>query len=517
MTVAQRVQPDASNAPAQRPVRLAVLRALFDRLHAENIRYCHWKSNEHLLASFTGATDVDVLFDRKAIIPLTRILGAAGFKRFVVKPGRGYPGVEDYVGFDGDTGALTHLHVHYQLTLGEKFLKGHRLPWEERYLTSRVWDPEFDVYVADPHLELVVLLVRMVMKWRIRDSAKEAFGIPYLSGGVLRELAWLTARVDAQRLVEVARELVGPSAAGLLPGLIDGSQPSARQLRAFGRRITPALDDYRLYETTDGARQMVTRELGVVWWKLSNWFRGAPTKSTRTLPQGGITVAFLGADGAGKSTVTATIADWLSREIAVVTTYGGSGKGSASFSRRLMQRAGALRRRLIESARPSVRQASHAPAGSSSSPPSLARLVWILALSLERRRRARAARRAKGLGMIVISDRFPQRQFPDGNDGPRLVRWQERGSWVVRVAARHEDETFRLVDLSPPDLVMKLHVTPDTASARKPETPDEQVRRGIEVIRGLRFPHPTRVVDVDAEQPLTHVILQAKRAVWETI
>jgi hypothetical protein len=144
-------------------------------------------------------------------------------------------------------------------------------------------------------------------------------------------------------------------------------------------------------------------------------------------------------------------------------------------------------------------------------------LVWILSLSRERRRRARAARRAKGLGMIVLSDRFPQHQFPDGNDGPRLTHWRERGSWVARAAARHEDETFHLVDLSPPDLVVKLHVTPETASARKPETPAEQVRRGIEVIRGLQFPHSTRVVDVDAEQPLAQVILQAKRAVWETI
>jgi hypothetical protein len=517
MTVAQRVYPDQSSAAARPPVRLAVLRALFDRLHAENVPYCHWKSNEHLLASFTGATDVDVLFDRNAIIPLTRILGASGFKRFVVKPGRGYPGVEDYVGFDGDTGILTHLHVHYQLTLGEKFLKGHRLPWEERYLTSRVWDPEFDVYVADPHLELVVLLVRMVMKWRVRDSAKEALGIPYLSGGVLRELAWLKARVDAQRLLEVARDLVGPSAAALLPGLIEGAQPSVGLLRAFGNRISPSLDEYRLFETTEGARQMLARELGIVWWKARNWLLGAPTKSTRTLPQGGLMVAFLGADGAGKSTVTATLADWLSREIAVVTTYGGSGKGSASFSRRVMQRAGALRRRLTGSARPPARPASDAPAGSSSSPPSLARLVWILALSRERRRRARTARRAKGLGMIVISDRFPQSQFPGGNDGPRLTQWRERGPWVARIAARREDETFRLVDLSPPDLVMKLHVSPETAAARKPETPADQVRQGIEVIRGLTFPPTTRVVDLDGEQPLAHVLLQAKRALWESI
>lgn len=517
MTVVQRSQPNESSTPTPRPVRLGVLRALFDRLHAEDVRYCHWKSNEHLLASFTGATDVDVLFDRRAIIPLTGILGEIGFKRFVVKPGRGYPGIEDYVGYDVATGALTHLHVHYQLTLGEKFLKGHRLPWEERYLATRVRDPEFDIYVADPHLELVVLLIRAVMKLRARDGLKEAMGSPYISGGMLREVAWLKARVSEQRLVALGRDLVGEAAAQLLPGLVAGSRPSVSQLRAFGRRITPSLDEYRLFGTGAAVRQMLTRELGIVWWKARNWLLGAPTKSTRTMPQGGLTVAFLGADGAGKSTVTATIADWLSREIAVVTTYGGSGKGSASFSRRIMQRAGALRRRLIGSARPPARPTSHAPAESSSSPPSLARLVWILALSRERRRRARAARRAKGLGMMVISDRFPQSQFPGGNDGPRLAPWLERGPWWVRATARRERATFRQVDLSPPDLVVKLNVRPEIALQRKPETPVDQVRHGIDVIRGLRFSPTTRVVDLDAEQPLEHVVLQAKRAVWESI
>lgn len=497
--------------------RLAILRNLFDRLHAADIRYCHWKSNEHLLASFTGATDVDVLFDRRAIIPLTRILGEIGFKRFVVKPGRGYPGIEDYVGYDAATGALTHLHVHYQLTLGEKFLKGHRLPWEERYLDTRVRDPEFDIYIADPHLELVVLLIRAVMKLRTRDLFKESLGTPYITGGMQREMNWLKARVTEQRLVTLGRELVGEAAARLLPDLVAGARPSVRRLRAFGRRITPALDEYRLFGTAAAARQMVTRELGIVWWKVRNWLIGAPTKSTRTMPQGGLTVAFLGADGAGKSTISTLIAEWLSREVAVVQTYGGSGKGSASPVRLLMQRAGAVRRGIRGPASTRVSRPSHNPGSATGAPPSAARVIWLLALLRERRGRARAARRAKGLGMIVISDRFPQSQFPGGNDGPRLAPWLEHGPWLVRAAARRERGTFRLVDLSPPDLVVKLNVTPEIALQRKPETPGEQVRQGIEVIRGLRFPPTTRVVDLDGEQPLDQVLLEAKRAVWETI
>ncbi|HKC48590.1 MAG TPA: hypothetical protein VKB63_13385 [Gemmatimonadales bacterium] len=497
--------------------RLAVLRTLFDRLHAENIRYCHWKSNEHLLASFTGTTDVDVLFDRRAILPLTRMLGEIGFKRFVVKPGRGYPGIEDYVGYDAATGALTHLHVHYQLTLGEKFLKGHRLPWEERYLATRVRDPEFDIYTADPHLELVVLLLRAVMKLRTRDFVKEMLGTPFISGGLQREIGWLKRRVTEQQLVAVGRELVGDAAALSLSRLVESARPSVHDLRAFGRRINPALDEYRLFGTTAAARQMLTREVGIAWWKIRNWLLGAPTKSTRTMPHGGLTVAILGPDGAGKSTVSTLLTAWLSREVAVVQTYGGSGKGSASPVRLLMQRAGALRRAVLGPPSSNVRRSSDKSERPNSAPPSPARLIWLLALFRERRARARAARRAKGLGMIVISDRFPQSQFPGGNDGPRLAPWLEHGSWWVRAAARQERGTFRLVDLSPPDLVVRLNVLPETALQRKPETPAEQVRQGIEVIRGLRFPPTTRVVDLDGEQPLDHVVRQAKQAVWESI
>jgi thymidylate kinase len=497
---------------------LGVLRGLFERFHTDGIRYCHWKSNQHLHASMVGKTDVDILVDRRAIVPLTRILGETNFKRFVVKPGRGYPGIEDYVGFDAASGTLTHLHVHYQLTLGEKFLKGHRLPWEELFLSSRKLDAEHGIYVAEPNLELVVLIVRAVMKLRLRDTILEALGRRYIGGGMLRELRWLADRSDRGRLLEVGTRLVGERAARLLPDMLIGTGPSVGQLRAFNRRAEPSLREYRLYGATAAVRQMTTRELGIIWWKLKNWYLGAPTKSTRTLPQGGLTVAFLGADGAGKSTLTAEIAEWLSREVAVVITYGGSGKGSASLPRRFLQGLAALRRRAAGARKGTAGMAP--PDGDMrrlEMKPSLARLVWVLSLARERRRRAQQARRAKGQGMIVLSDRLPQSQFPGWNDGPRLTRWLEAGSWLRRAAARREQAVFRLAELSPPDLVVKLHVTPEVASRRKPETPPEQVRTGIDMVKRLQFPATTRVLELDAEQPIDQVLLQAKRAVWESI
>ncbi len=506
------------NAEDQAPRQLEPLRRLFDRLNQAGIRYCHWKSNEHLDPSFTGATDVDALFDRAAVGPLTSLLVELGFKRFVVKPGRGYPGIEDYIGFDETTGTLTHVHVHYQLTLGEKFLKGHRLPWEQLYLDTRVFDERHGLWVTDPRLELIVLVVRQAMKLRLRDGVAGALGQPFFRGGMLREFRWLAERVEPDAVRALATSLVGERAAALFPAMLAAGRPSTAQLRRLCRLADPAFREYRLYDAPGAALRGWARELGHVLFRLGRVFQGAPPRSTRTLPHGGVTIAVLGADGAGKSTLVDELTRWLQREVSVVTTYGGSGVGSASLPRRLMQRLGAVRRRLLgRGTARSARSGDAGPGPVSAQRLTAARGVWVLSLARERVRRALDARRARSFGAVVLSDRIAQSQFPGMNDGPRLMTWRDSPSAWRRWAAERERQAFRLSELVPPDLVIKLHVPAEVALQRKPETPREQVVRGAQLIRDLRWPATTRVVDLDATQPLEQVIVQAKRAVWSAL
>ena len=492
-------------------MRLAVLEELFRRLDAEQIRYAHWKSNEHLGATMTGATDVDVLIDRRGAQRLAHILTATPhFKRFIVKAGRGYPGIEDYVGFDAPTGMLTHLHLHYQLTLGEKFLKGHRLPWEEVVLATRVRDPEFGVWVTEPHLELLILIARHVMKLRWRDSLLAAGGQHYFRGGMLRELRWLIARVRPDRLVAVATPLVGAPAAALLAQMVgdpQGRGPTIGQLRAFRRVADPRLSSYRMYSAWGATRRMWTREWTWIWWRVKNWFVRAPTKSTRTPPHGGLAVAFVGADGSGKSTLTTEVAKWLAREIAVITTYGGSGKGSASTRRRMLQQMGDLTR---------PRRTDGVPP-----PPTgmrlLGKLLWVLSLVRERRRWAFHVRSARSLGLVVLSDRLPQTQFAGLNDGPRYAEWLSASSWLRRFVARKEQASFHEAELVPPDVVIRLNVPIEVAARRKPDTPTDQLRRKVEIVAQLAFPAVTRVVEINGAQPLERVLRDVKQALWECL
>ena len=127
--------------------------------------------------------------------------------------------------------------------------------------------------------------------------------------------------------------------------MISGPGPSIGQLLTFQRSARPRLDQYRMYSLLDTARRMWIREGTWIWWRGTHVLLRAPTKSTRTLPQGGLSIAFLGAPRAGSSTVTAACAKWLAREVAVVLVDGESGSGSASTrspGARRIQRARSL-------------------------------------------------------------------------------------------------------------------------------------------------------------------------------
>jgi thymidylate kinase len=123
----------------------------------------------------------------------------------------------------------------------------------------------------------------------------------------------------------------------------------------------------------------------------------------------------------------------------------------------------------------------------------------------------RAAVRARNRGMIVICDRYPQVQTMGFNDGPLLSQWMECGSSPKRRLARWEFETYRRLTLTPPDLVVKLDITPEAATSRKPDTAPEEVARKRLAVRRIDYGPSSETLEIDAMRPLTDIV---KKAVW---
>jgi hypothetical protein len=506
------------------PHGLIAVRRLLARLDEAKVAYCHWKSNEHLHAGLNGLTDLDVLVERRCASDLQCILAECGFKRFAAPPLRAYPAIEDYLGFDDDSGRIVHLHLHYQLTVGESHLKGYRLPWEHRLLATRRRDPDFGVDVADPILEMLLLLVRAGLKYRARDWLLFPRRRQGGEDDLTREFTWLRERVDNGKLRELAIELLGPAIDEPLRRLLAESQ-APYPLRSFARTAQTLLRKHRTYGAHEARLRAWVRELQWLTDAVNRRYFHRPIPLRRISPRGGTIIVLLGADGSGKSTLTQTLVAWLGGKLDVMPVYLGSGDGQSAWYRRPLKLAHRLLRPFLSStgsnspdSLESVTDASSSAARKNNNlPRAIARVPWALALSCEKRSKIRRMLRGRNRGMIVVCDRFPQTDVAGFNDGPLLSHWQNHRWRVCRALATWEAKPYVEIGQDPPDLVIKLYVASEVALMRRPDMSLEEVRRRERAVRSISFPPSTRVAEVDANASLDQVVLAAKRLTWEEI
>jgi len=500
---------------------LAVVAGLFGRLLVEGIEYCHWKSNEHLGPATRGETDLDVLVDRGDSGRVSQILAETGYKRFVAPAETEHPGIEDYLGFDDETGKLVHLHLHYRLVLGEKFLKGYRVPWEHLILSGRVLDPETGLYTSAPEAELLLLAVRGALKLRSRDRFGSRNSSPALGDDVLREFRWLARRVDRERLRALALELLGPAGEAALMELLEQGL-TGPGLRRFRGAIEPAMQPYRGFSPVEARALRWKREWLVRWNRLRRRFFSSQQALRLRSPRGGMVIAFLGADGSGKSTLTTAVGSWLGWKLEVRPLYFGYGDGPVSLSRRplrLLQRWYTRGRTAKAEAQREAAAASapwSAP-GWRSGPKAVWRALYAWSIVSEKRSRIRQAQRARHAGWIVIADRYPQAQVQTLSDGPLLGSWAEHRWSAVRAVARWEQESYRSMEAAAPDLAVKLHVSPEVSAARKADGSLESLRRRVGAVHCIGFPESTSVLEIDADQPLEAVLLRVKHGIWDAL
>ena len=143
---------------------LNISKELFASWNEAHLLYCHWKSNEHLLAGLEGKTDLDVLLSRTDKNQGEKLLRSLDFLKCKSQYGSRYFEVDDWIGFDKDTGALIHLHLHYALVTGHKGMKEYSLPWIDLALRTRVMNEKYGVYMMEPNLEMMTLYTRIGLK-----------------------------------------------------------------------------------------------------------------------------------------------------------------------------------------------------------------------------------------------------------------------------------------------------------------------------------------------------------------
>jgi thymidylate kinase len=498
---------------------LALTRQVFGALNGAEVRYCHWKSTTALALGLAGRTDLDLLVDRDAAAVFGATVRAAGFKPFISHPSRRYVGVEDWLGHDTASGRLVHLHVYYRLVLGEDYVKNHVLPIEKAVLDDVVLRD--GVKVPAPATELVILVVRALLKYRRTDAAKDALRLGRRGGvppNVRREVQDLSERVTAAELRAAAQRLMPQLPPAVFTDFVDALRSDHRNAAALLRLRGVARRALRGFERLPAHRALAI--------SVSARLQRAPGLRRVLRPQskadlrrkssaaGGLTVALIGPDGAGKTTVIDEVVRWLGWRLSLRTSYLGTARPSTSTA--AVQVLSRYARRLARRREAGGR----APSGSLDRVARLLAATRYLAEARDRARRAREGRRLAANGTLVLFDRYPLPWVRLANrpvDGPRIAELQEaRGRGLLGMLQRREEATYAAMPA--PDLVILLAVDPEVALARKGnQDRDAIVAKARAVQEAAAGADRDGVVVVDAGQPLDTVVGQVEAAIWQRL
>ena len=466
--------------PTEAPLEAAA--RLFAALHRTGISYCHWKSNDQVGAGLAGRADIDVLIDRRQADRARAVLLESGFKRFDPMAHAEYPAVEDHLALDEATGRLLHCHLHFRLLAGARFLKGYHLPWEGLLLARRRWEPRFGVFVTDPHLELLVLLVRLSIRLRVRDVVAFAVRRPKWITKMRHESEELRRRIDPEVTRGLCEQLLGPAAREAFEPLLAGRVTLATLWR-FRSSARDELGCCRTYGPVRARLLRWRREWASVLSGLSRRVFNRARPSRRSIPTGGVLVALMGADESGMPAVPGDLARLFAWKIDVFRVHFArpSGRGRAPKSPLPRNRA--------------------------------ADAVRGLARALATRRRLTAAWQARNGGMLVISDGFPEARAED-DDGPRLTRFATHGLGLLRALARWEAVPYRWAERQLPDLVVRLRGETALSLVRTAEPGAAQVASIADATERPWLGRPAVVVDIDANRPYEEVRRDVARAIW---
>lgn len=485
---------------------LSIVRQLLDRFNTEAINYCHWKSNQHFSDALIGVDDLDILIDRSQYGKVMNILQELRYKHFYIPSARTYVGIEDYLGFDYDQGDLVHLHLHSQLVVGEKHLKGFHLPIEADVLSHRRYNEEMGAYMSSYNDELLLLILRAGMKVRRRDILKSNL----VTGSTKAEYDWLKkncphflSQLDKYGWLT---DRIKKSVTEVFNG-----KTTWKELTILKHYLYTDLAPYSQGSGFHNTFMRNFREVGRVVLEIKKRYPHTQYTLTRRRPAtGGVTIAFLGSDGAGKSSAIAEIKKWLYSFMDVRFFYLGSGDGNSSILR-LPLKAGLKIAQKMGVVKTSNNFSDSKLGEVKNEKLGKARQLWVYTLSAERIKKLRDANRCRLRGFIVLTDRYPQSEFPGLCDGPRLAN-------TKGLAAKKEAECFRMAKICPPDLAIKLIVPPEVAVERKPGEINIETSRSLtERVKEIRFSEHTKCVEIDSAQEQKKVWLDIKRAIWDAI
>jgi thymidylate kinase len=464
-----------------------LLERLAHALERRGIAYCQWKGSWKL----GSEGDIDLLVGSEAIPQFRSLVLDLGFKPVLPSGERQIPGVESYFGHDPAVPRPLHLHVHYRLVLGDYWRTVYRLPIERPMLESS--QPGDLFRIPSPPYQLLVYVLHMmhrIRRWPLQLSQ------PGWLRGIQGRLDYLEGRTDQDALSAVLAQhlpIIDPRflerCLQALRGQSDPAESATvrwelhRRLRAHSR--PPSL----MALLAACGEKILPSPLRPMLFD----GRMRPTG-------GGVVVALVGGDGAGKSTCARELYAWLGTDLPTLHAHlGRPPRGLLTLIVGGGLKAERLWYRLVR---------RDPPLGSH------IELLRHLCTARDRHRLYVRVRRYAVAGGIAICERYPipQNRALVGPSIPELI-----GSEPTLLRRLLRDAESRCyARMLPPDLLLVLQLDPELAVARKVDEPADYVRTRARVIWETDWSRTLAHV-IDASRPLADVVQDLKARVWSVL
>lgn len=479
--------------------QLAKIYEVFSQFNKHNVVYCHWKSIDHLEATYLGDTDIDVLFARNQRALIEVILAECGFVRMDTVALRSYPGIMDYVALDEASGKWAHLHLHYLLNMGDRWVKSFYLDLEDHILKNRIWNETFQTFAVNPHDELPLLIARMSLKSRIPFSYQTS----------KNELAFLVKEIEKVEKPSSSFPLT-PVWQEIMDIFYSASTYDLDFINKKGKLLRQELKAFRRFSYLHFLLLSSMRAIYRYNIEFRRRFLHRYNYGRRAIPQGGYIIAFVGIDGSGKTSAVARLEKFFKIQVNVENTFLGNGLSGASFFRRMVFNSLSRLRSWTKHKKYRSNQSSE------KSQPPLYYLLWLLITLTEKRRSFKKTLQSAANGNLVFVDRWPQNEIENTLDG-RRIRKREKMTFLERYLYSLESEIISLAERYRPDLVIKLLVTPSVAMARKPNEFSEQTATdNLNLLKDLDY-KAFKTEIVNADLPIEAVDCQCKKLIWNAI
>ncbi len=490
---------------------LTKLQQLIEKLSANEIRYCHWKSNSALSQVLTGETDVDFLIRRNDCDSFRLVMNELKFRPAGIQGDVPFPAVEHYFAMDEETGIFVHVHAYYRVITGESLSKNLHLPIEEMLLQNLRQEASIPVPVKSA--ELVVFTIRMMLK---HTSVVELLMLSRDWNGVRREIEWLMEANPTDETLKLVETWLPSVDTRLFSECIDALKQSSPLVRriCLGLQLRSQLS---IYARNSRIQAWLS---GIQKFSLMAYGRLTHSKRGMILQSGGAVIAFVGPEATGKSTLLSATRCWLGEHFVIEQIH--SGKPKSTLLTMLPNVFLPLLRNSLPTYRPSkinTRQASAEKNQKSAQVYPLISAIRSVFLAYDRRVLLNQAFARAANGNIVLCDRYPSmsKGAPDGPQLQQFVIDPKRypiQAWLAGVEKRLYQE------IPAPDMVISLHVPVEVALLRNKnrgkEEPEDYVRFRHSLASNLEYRNAP-VNKINTDQPLDTTVLEVKKNIWRNL